>query len=147
MAYVLNLTGFLAKLVERGPGSYIYNYADKPDMTMEELVRIASGALGNGPGIRWKIPYTIGLLGGYAFDLLARITGKTYPISSIRIKKFVADTKVVADRLKETGFVAPYSLTEGLERMIASEFLQTSHKSTSEFTHHGDTEATERQSF
>ena len=127
MGYVLNLSSFLTKILKSGPGRHVYNYADKPDMTVEELVRIASEALGNGPGIKWKIPYPIGLLGGYAFDLLARITGKTYPISSIRIKKFVAHTKVAADRLRETGFVAPYSLAEGLERMIASEFLLDSH--------------------
>ena len=122
MGYVLNLSSFLTNILDSGPGRYVYNYADKPDMTMEELVRIASEALGNGPGIRWRIPYPIGLLGGYAFDLLARITGKTYPISSIRIKKFVADTRVSAKRIRETGFSAPYSLAEGLNRMIASEF-------------------------
>ena len=93
---------------------------------MEELVRIASEALGNGPGIKWRIPYAIGLLGGYAFDILARITGKTYPISSIRIKKFAANTKVSAKRIQETGFSAPYSLAEGLNRMISSEFLHDS---------------------
>ena len=124
MAYVLNLTRFLAKLLGTEPGRHVYNYADKPDMTMEELVRIASEALGNGPGIRWRIPYSVGLLGGYVCDLLYRITGKSCPISSIRIKKFVADTKVSADRLRKTGFVAPYSLAEGLNRMIANEFLQ-----------------------
>jgi len=122
MGYVLNLSSFLAKLLESGPGRHVYNYADKPDMKMEELVRIASVALGNGPGIRWRIPYPIGLLGGYAFDFLSRITGKTYPISSIRIKKFAANTTVSADRIRQTGFSPPYSLAEGLNRMIASEF-------------------------
>ncbi len=122
MGYVLNLTSFLTEILEGGPGRHVYNYADKPDMTMEELVGFASEALGNGPGIKWRIPYTIGLLSGYAFDLLARITGKTYPISSIRIKKFAADTKVSAKRIQETGFSAPYSLAEGLNRMISSEF-------------------------
>ena len=122
MAYVLNLSRFLTNLLASASGRHVYNYADKPDITTEELVRIASQALRNGLGIKWKIPYAIGLLGGYALDLLAKITGNTYPISSIRIKKFVAETKVSADRLKETGFVPPYSLAEGLERMIASEF-------------------------
>jgi hypothetical protein len=64
-------------------------------------------------------------LGGYAFDFLSRITGKTYPISSIRIKKFVANTKVSADRIRQTGFVAPYSLAEGLNRMIVDGPLTT----------------------
>lgn len=122
MGYVLNISAFLTQLSSSSPGRHVYNYADKPDMTVEELVRVASEPLGNGPGIKWKVPYSIGLLGGYAFDLLARITGNTYPISSIRIKKFVSETKVSAERLRETGFVAPYSLTEGLHRMISSEF-------------------------
>ena len=122
MGYVLNLTGFLTKLLETGPGRLVYNYSDKPDMTSEELVKTTLKALGKEPKIMWRIPYTAGLLCGYAFDLLAGITGKTYSISSIRIKKFAANTKVSAEKLRETGFVAPYSLTEGLERMIASEF-------------------------
>ena len=126
MGYVLNLSSFLTKILKSEPGEHIYNYADKPDMTSEELVKTALKALGKEPEIMWRIPYTAGLFCGYAFDFLSRITGKTYSISSIRIKKFVADTKVSADRLRETGFVAPYSLTEGLERMIASEFLQGS---------------------
>jgi len=92
-------------------------------MTVGELVKTALNALGRRPEIKWRIPYLLGLFGGYAFDVLARITGKTYPISSIRIKKFVADTKVSADRVRETGFRPPYSLAEGLQRMIASEFL------------------------
>ena len=128
MAYVLNISSFLAKLLEIGPGRHVYNYADKPDMTVEELVVTALKALGKEPKTKWRIPYAIGLFGGYTFDLIAGITGKTYPISSIRIKKFAADTKVSAERLRKTGFSPPYSLADGLNRMIASEFLQNSDK-------------------
>ena len=62
-------------------------------------------------------------MGGYGYDLLAKITGKTYPISSIRIKKFCADTVINSERLQQTGFVPSYTLAEGLRRMIKSEFL------------------------
>jgi len=62
-------------------------------------------------------------MGGYGYDILSRITGKTYPISSIRIKKFSADTVINTDNLQKTGFVAPYTLAEGLSQMIKSEFL------------------------
>ena len=130
MGYILNVSRFLANLLDSGPGRHIYNYADKPDMTAEKLVRTALKALGRNPEIKLRIPYKFGLLGGYVFDLLSRITGKTYPISSIRIKKFAANTKVAAERLQETGFVAPYSLTEGLNRMISSEFLGDCRKDT-----------------
>ena len=136
MGYVLNISRFLLKVLELGPGRHIYNYADKPDLTVQELVSIAHKALGKTPAIQWNMPYPLGLAAGCFFDLLARAMGKTYPISSIRIKKFVADTTVSAKRLKETGFVAPYSLAEGLERMVASEF-----------SHHRGTEGTEERVF
>ncbi len=124
MGYVLNFAKFLTFLLKTAPGKYVYNYADKPDLRTDELLSIVRNALGRKPKINFRVPYVIGLLGGYAFDFLAKLTGKTYPISSIRIKKFCADTQVSAEKLKETGFTAPYLLNDGIERMILSEFLQ-----------------------
>ncbi len=123
MGYVLNLTHCLVALLNVNPGKYVYNYADKPDLRINELIRIIQNALGKKPN-NVRIPYSVGLLGGYGYDLLAKITGKTYPISSIRIKKFCANTTFRSDKLEETGFVAPYSLKDGLYRMIQNEFLQ-----------------------
>jgi hypothetical protein len=54
--------------------------------------------------------------------MLAKATGKTYPISSIRIKKFCADTVINTDKLQQTGFTPGYTLAEALSRMIKSEF-------------------------
>jgi nucleoside-diphosphate-sugar epimerase len=67
-------------------------------------------------------PYQIGLAGGYLFDLAAFMTGRQFPISSIRIKEFCAGTQIAADKLRETGFIPRYSLEQGLERMIAADF-------------------------
>ena len=122
MGYVLNLSRFLVNLLDFGPGIHVYNYADKPDLQVQDLVDIVYDTLKKKPAVKWKIPYPIGLMAGYIFDALARVTGRTFPISSIRIKKFAADTTVSAKKLKETGYVAPYSLSEGLSRMITSEF-------------------------
>jgi len=124
MGFVLNLTSFLTTLLKSEPGQFVYNYADKPDLRIDELVRLTRNALGKRSDLSFRFPYVIGLLGGYAFDFLAKVTGKTYPISPIRIKKFSADTVVSAEKVKDTGFTAPYLLTDGLKRMIASEFLQ-----------------------
>ena len=125
MGYVLNLTSFLAILLKSNPGKYVYNYADKPDLCMNELIKIFHDTLGKNSKINFQIPYVIGLLGGYAFDLLAKVTGKTYPISSIRIKKFSADTVINTDKLQKTGFIPSYTLAEGLSRMIKSGFYKT----------------------
>jgi nucleoside-diphosphate-sugar epimerase len=126
MGYVLNLTHFMTKLLESDPGIHIYNYSDKPDLDMAELVKITQDTLGIRRNNNIRIPYSIGLLGGYAFDILAKLTGRTFPISSIRIKKFCANTKITAEKLKTIGFAPPYSLSEGLKRMILSEFKKES---------------------
>jgi len=75
-----------------------------------------------------RVPYWIGLAGGYLFDLAALMTGRNFPISSIRIKKFCAGTQVAADKLRQTGFRPTYSLEKGLERMIAADFQPNSKK-------------------
>jgi nucleoside-diphosphate-sugar epimerase len=124
LGYILNLSRFLITLLGSSPGRYIYNYADKPDLNMEEFVRLVLNTFGKRSDLNFRIPYLVGLLGGHTFDFLAKVTGKTYPISSIRIKKFCADTRISTDKLEQTGFTAPYLLTDGLKRTISSEFLQ-----------------------
>jgi nucleoside-diphosphate-sugar epimerase len=122
MGYVLNFSNFLISLQQTKPGKYIYNYADKPDLSTEELVRITLEALGRPRGINYRIPYPIGLIGGYAFDFLSKIAGKNYSISSVRIKKFCADTRISTSKLRKLGFVHPYPLEEGLYHMNNNDF-------------------------
>jgi GlcNAc-P-P-Und epimerase len=122
MGYVLNLTRFLVTLLEFESGKFIYNYADKPDLCMNELIEIFYNTLGKIYKNNFQIPYTLGLMGGYCYDILSKITGKAYPISSIRIKKFCADTVINTEKLQKTTFVPSYTLAEGLSRMIKSEF-------------------------
>jgi nucleoside-diphosphate-sugar epimerase len=131
MGYVRNLSHFLTMLLNQDPGVHIYNYADKPDYTMAHLVKLVLKTLSHERKLKLRLPYPVGLAGGYAFDALAKITGKTFPISSIRIKKFCADTQINADKVNETGFSPPFSLDEGLKRMIQMEFGMRSegHKS------------------
>jgi nucleoside-diphosphate-sugar epimerase len=123
MGYVLNLTDFLITILKSLPGKFVYNFADKPDLSMNELVETFYNTVGGNNRVNYKIPYPIGLMGGYCFDLLAKATGKTYPINSIRIKKFCANTVINTDKLQKTDFVPSYTLAEGLSRMIESEFL------------------------
>jgi hypothetical protein len=61
-------------------------------------------------------------MGGYVFDTLSKITGKKYPISTVRINKFTADTTVSTEKLRKSGFIDMYDLEEGLRRMIRHEF-------------------------
>ena len=68
-------------------------------------------------------PYWMGMAGGYCLDLLAKVTGKKLPISSVRVKKFCATTEFNADKMLASGFIPPYSLQEGLARTLEFEFL------------------------
>jgi nucleoside-diphosphate-sugar epimerase len=121
MGYVQNIASFLTMLSDHEPGVHIYNYADKPDLTTQELVSIALKSLNRENSIT-RIPYWAGLAGGYCFDVLARLTGRNYPISSIRIKKFCANTQVSADKVQQSGFRPHFTISDGLERMIKVEF-------------------------
>jgi len=122
MAYVGNVAAFIKFCFEtRNPGFRVLNYTDKPDLTMNELVLQAEESLNRKlPPLR--LPYWLGMLGGLCFDLLTKITGKKTPISSMRIKKFCATTQFDATLAYNSGFVAPLTLAEGLDRTLKNEF-------------------------
>lgn len=124
MAYVGNVAAFLDHAVNLGPGVQIFNYADGPDMNTKDLVAHIRQCLGK-PGNPPSIPKPIAMTGGRLLDLVARASGRTFPISAIRVRKFCESTQVRADRLQQTGFTPPYSLRDGLTRAIQSEFQQS----------------------
>lgn len=126
MAYVGNIAAFLAWNIDKNQAPYsVYNYIDKPDYDMNSLVfgfeKIMDRKL---PPIR--LPYWLGLLAGYAFDVLAFITRKRFPISSIRIKKFCAQTVFDSSRMMASGFTAPFDMEEALKKTIDFEFIEKS---------------------
>lgn len=122
MSYIGNIVAFLQFLVENMKSGYnIYNYVDKPDFTTNDLVFHTGQILGKSiPSV--KIPYALGMLGGYCFDILALLTRKKLSISSVRVKKFCAVTKYDSTKAMTSGFVPPYTMEEGLRRMLNAEF-------------------------
>lgn len=123
MAYVGNIVAFTKYLIENKTTGYnVYNYIDKPDFTMNELVGHVSKVLGKHIPTT-HFPYWLGMLGGYGFDLLAKITRKKLTISSVRVKKFCATTQFDATKVQQSGFKAPYTLGEGLAKTLEFEFI------------------------
>lgn len=122
MAYVGNVAAFIKFCIEtKKPGLRVLNYTDQPDLTMNELVLQAEESLNRKlPSLR--LPYWMGMFGGLVFDLISRITGRKFPISSVRIKKFCATTQFDASLAHNSGFEAPFTLAEGLDRTLKSEF-------------------------
>lgn len=122
MAYVENVAAFIQHNFKNPPGIHIYNYIDKPDFDMNSLVRRVEKALGVKPKVGFRLPYFVGLLAGYGFDLAAKVTGRPLPISSIRVKKFCKES-TYNTALAETGFVPPVELNEAIDRTIKYEFV------------------------
>jgi GlcNAc-P-P-Und epimerase len=123
MAYVENVAAFIEYSAKFEPGVYIYNFIDKPDFTMNQLVSSVQRILGQPERIRIRLPYTVGYAIAKGFDLVAALTGKRLAISSIRVKKFSANS-VYNSHIEKTGFLPPVPLEKALEKTIRHEFIE-----------------------
>lgn len=123
MAYVGNIVAFIDFLLRnQQSGLEIYNYTDKPDFTMNELVTLVSKVMNKHiPSVHF--PYWLGMLGGYAFDVLAFLSRKKLVISSVRVKKFCAATQFDSSKAHKSGFVPPFTLEQGLSWTLEFEFI------------------------
>ncbi len=142
MNYVENVAAFIQYCVERDfegyefsqgnsaserAGSrreYLYNYCDEPAYDMNHLVLDCYKALGKPKTRLFHFPFWIAYFGGLCFDFLSFITRKKFAVSAIRVRKFCQDTYFVGTNIKETDFVPPVSLEEGLRRTIDYEFVR-----------------------
>ncbi len=126
MAYVENVAAFLIFSLNFGPGIHIYNYVDKPDLSMNELLGMIRSMTGKPAGRMPRLPQPVGEIAGSAFDLLAKMTGRTFPVSRVRIEKFCATTVFSSDKLRGSGLSPPHNLQQALEKTISAEFPQAS---------------------
>lgn len=127
MCYVENVTAFIGHALYFKQGHEVYNYIDKPDFEMNNLVSIVRQAVGKGEGVGPRLPHWLGYLAGAGFDMLAFITRRTFPISRIRIQKFCSNSVFSAQKAHTTcGFTAPVKLEKALADTIAKEFPKKS---------------------
>ena len=125
MAYVGNIVAFIDFLIKNKPEGYnVFNYADKPDFSTNDLVAVVSKVLEKHiPSTHF--PVWLGMSGGYCFDLFSFVTRKKLSVSSVRVKKFCATTQFDSLKALKSGFNPPYSLGEGLARTLEFEFIQS----------------------
>jgi GlcNAc-P-P-Und epimerase len=123
MAYVANVADLLAHALKFGEGVHIYNYVDKPDHDMNDLVTLAIETLGRGRALR--VPYVLAMAAGMACDLVGRLTRRQLSISSVRVRKYASSTQFAADRVLESGFRPRHSLRDALVDTIRQEFVDT----------------------
>lgn len=123
MAYIGNIVAFLETCIATESKYGVYNYVDTPDLTMNELVSQVRKKLKGKTGVGPRLPYWLGLLLGYTADLVAKISSKNLPVSSIRVKKFASSTEFKSAKARLDDFQAPFRLGQGIERTVHSEFI------------------------
>ncbi len=116
-AYVKNIvdaTWFLINKMK--PGFEIYNYVDKPQLSVRATVELIAGSLGKSKPITLPVGfiYVIGVF----FDLIIKIFGKNLPISTYRINKLRKATNFKADKILKAGFRPKYDNIQGLKSMV-----------------------------
>jgi len=123
MAYIGNITAFLQASLTTEKNYSVYNYVDTPDLTMNELVGLVRKILLDKKGVGIRLPLWFGLLLGRIADYVANLTGQTLPVSSIRVKKFASSTQFSSAKTSLDGFEAPFSLLDGIDNTLKSEFI------------------------
>jgi GlcNAc-P-P-Und epimerase len=123
MAYVENVAAFIEFGIGLPAGVHIYNYIDKPDFTMNILVGNVNKILGRSEKINLRLPFTLGYLIAKLFDLTSFVTGRRFSISSIRVKKFCANS-VYNTAVDNTDFIAPVPISQAIEKTVRHEFIE-----------------------
>ena len=123
MAYIGNIVAFLETCVAADEKYGVFNYVDTPDLTMNELVSQVRGKLNGKEGVGTRLPYWLGIILGYTADIVAKLSGRNLPVSSIRVKKFASSTEFKSSNVNLDIFQAPFSLIEGVNRTLQSEFV------------------------
>jgi nucleoside-diphosphate-sugar epimerase len=121
LSYVENLVDATLFLWDRPgrPAFDVYHWVEKPDWTSRQIVDAIRAALGRGPA-RFGVPLPLALALAAPFDLLARATGRHFPVSRARVRKLAGDhTQFEADKARAAGFTPAVTLEEGVRRMVA----------------------------
>jgi GlcNAc-P-P-Und epimerase len=124
IAYVENVAAFIEHSMTFKAGVHLYNFIDKPDFSMNDLVVIVNRILGRSTKIGFRLPFAVGYLIGKCFDLMAELSGKRFAISAIRVRKFCANS-VYDTAIGVTGFVSPVALEKALEQTVRYEFVES----------------------
>jgi nucleoside-diphosphate-sugar epimerase len=122
MAYVGNIAACMAELAGRNAATMLtVNYADKPDMTVDEIVKIAAEETGSRVR-RIPLPGAFAMAAGYVGDFIGLCLGRVLTINSERVRKFLANTSLPTDRIDNSGFIRPFVLRDAFVQTIRAEF-------------------------
>lgn len=118
VAYVGNLVAATQFLLDRlEPGLQIYNYSDEPQLRMKQLVDLISKKAQVRVN-RFHIPYLIAIPVGGVLEVLFKMAGSNFEITTNRLKKFCMHSEQPADKIRSLGFHQKYTLEEGIEKTV-----------------------------
>lgn len=123
LAYVGNLVRFIKYSLNHSSGVHIYNYVDNPQLSINQMIRLIKIYLKKNKNTL-KIPYFIGLLVGFIFDAFSVLCNKKFTISSLRIRKFAANSSYLSSNMNNLNFQPKYNLKEALKKTIVHEFIK-----------------------
>ncbi|MDR3723103.1 MAG: NAD-dependent epimerase/dehydratase family protein [Terracidiphilus sp.] len=121
MAYVGNIVALLYRCQTLGCGQHTFNYVDGPDLNTKDLVTYVWSCLGR-KGRVPHLPLSLAMGVGHTLDAISRVTGKNFPVTALRVKKFTESTQFRSNCISSLDFTPPYTLKEALARTIQSEF-------------------------
>ena len=93
---------------------------------MNQLILAVKENLGLSDSIGFRLPKSLAYLGGTLLDCVSAVAKKEFPISRVRVKKFVADTIYGTDNLNKINYQRPFDMMTALENTIKNEFIKTS---------------------
>jgi nucleoside-diphosphate-sugar epimerase len=122
LAYVGNVAAFLLHTADSNIDNATVNYVDEPALTMHQLVSMSQQIMEIKPTLRLRLPKAVGLLASYMADTASALSGIPSVISSIRVKKFCADSSFSRGTSVFDDYQPPTSLYEALTKTIIHEF-------------------------
>ena len=123
LCYVENVAAFISYLTNKSSkGKNIFNYVDYPNLNLNQTVDKIATIL-KVRVRKFKLNFNLAYQLGFGLDLISKITGIKFKLSRIRVKKYCANSMFIADRAFQE-FNPPYSLEEGLEKTLQTEFLK-----------------------
>ncbi|WP_448581190.1 NAD-dependent epimerase/dehydratase family protein [Thermaurantiacus sp.] len=120
ICYVDNCASFLETRLAAPAGVEIFNYVDKPDLTMRELVNLIAAECGVGTVPRLPLPMALAGALANGSAALSRLAGRRPIVTRERLEKFAMST-AFATRAFELGFSPEIPLEKALAKTIQAE--------------------------
>ena len=112
-----NLAAAIAFAAEQhGPGCEIFNVSDRETPSLSELAHLIA-ELAHAPRPR-SIPGTLALVVAGTGDLYEALTGRSFPLTSARLRAIRETSVFPSDKLVAAGYRHPQSTREGLAEML-----------------------------